>query len=315
MDNLNNKYAIGVDIGGTHISSQLVNLKDFALIPNTYTSHEVDNQASAEEIFKIWCENILETAAKGGGLENVTGIGIAIPGAFDYKNGIALYEGNNKYSLLKDVDVRAALQEKLNFHDKPIRFMNDAIAIAVAEYKVGSAQKTKKYITLTLGTGFGSAFIEDGLPILEGESVPENGCLWYLPYKNGIADEYFSTRWFTNAYYEISGVKLDGVKCIADRTESEPIAKSIFETFGENLGEFLSTYIQQFGADKVVVGGNISKALDLFLEPLKCKLKEMEVKIEIVATEIFDNASIIGSAMLIDEGYFEKMEPLLPKML
>ena len=61
-------------------------------------------------------------------------------------------------------------------------------------------QKQKKSLSITLGTGFGSAFISDRIPIVDGPLVPKIGCVYHLPYRDGIADDYFSTRGLLGRY-------------------------------------------------------------------------------------------------------------------
>ena len=72
--------------------------------------------------------------------------------------------------------------------------MNDASSFAVGEAWAGSASKFDRSLSITLGTGFGSAFISNRIPIVDGPLVPKLGCIYHLPYRDGIADDYFSTR-------------------------------------------------------------------------------------------------------------------------
>ena len=111
-----------------------------------------------------------------------------------------------------------------------------------------------------MGTGFGSAFIKDGLPVVDGEQVPEQGCVWYIPFEEGIADDYFSTRGLIKRFYESTGKQLAGVKEIADLAISDLAAKALFNDFGEKMGIFLNPWIQKFEMEVLVIGGNISKS-------------------------------------------------------
>lgn len=69
-------------------------------------------------------------------------------------------------------------------------------------------------VAITLGTGFWSSFISERKAIETGNTVPDGGCLWHLPYKEGIADDYFSTRWFVTNFNEKSE-QITGVRRIA----------------------------------------------------------------------------------------------------
>jgi glucokinase len=52
---------IGVDIGGSHISSAAVNSDGFKIIPGTYFSGSVDSKSSKEVIIERWAEIINQT--------------------------------------------------------------------------------------------------------------------------------------------------------------------------------------------------------------------------------------------------------------
>ena len=99
--------------------------------------------------------------------------------------------------------------------------MNDASSFAVGEAWAGSATKVKRSLSITLGTGFGSAFISDRIPIVDGPLVPKIGCVYHLPYRDGIADDYFSTRGFWAGIRNITGKELKGVKELAELASSD----------------------------------------------------------------------------------------------
>jgi hypothetical protein len=54
--------AIGVDIGGSHITCQLYNLPNNQLVPGTKVRKQVNSHASATEILDSWAGAIRETA-------------------------------------------------------------------------------------------------------------------------------------------------------------------------------------------------------------------------------------------------------------
>ena len=178
----NTHIAIGIDIGGSHISCGAVDLKINDLIPGTCFDAHVDNKASAMDILNSWAKAIA-LSIDAVGINQVAGIGFAMPGPFDYVKGIALFAGDNdKYPNLYGVDVVSEIRFRLGIADHiPIRFINDATAFAISEAWIGVGQGTSRLIALTLGTGFGSAFISDGIPVLEGNTVPDLGCVWHLP--------------------------------------------------------------------------------------------------------------------------------------
>ena len=307
--------AIGVDVGGSHVSCAACNIEEKKYLSETFSESDLDNQGSAEEIIAVWSKTIQSTFDKVG-FENVSGIGFAMPGPFDYANGIAMFKGNNKkYENIFGLNVPEALRKKMNLPvDFPIRFINDATAFAIGEDWIGKANGSKRSMAITLGTGFGSAFLCDRLPVVSGAEVPNMGCVWYLPFQDGNADDFFSTRGFLNRYSEKTGTVLKGVKEMAKLAETDTIAKSLFDDFGTQLGIFLCPWMVRFGVEVLVIGGNISYAFPLFGESLNEYLKSQGADIRVAVSELRESAAMIGSAVLVDETYFEKVKLLLPQM-
>ena len=308
------RFAIGADIGGSHISCALVDMFEGHIVADSHTGRKVNNQASADEILEGWKEAIVETIEKAGA-ENVAGIGFAMPEPFAYDKGIALFEKVAKFESLYGINVADELKNRLGFNgDVPLCFMNDASAFAVGEAWLGDAAKVAKSVSITLGTGFGSAFVAEGLPVVEGKGVPPMGCVWHLPFKEGIADDYFSTRWYMSRWEEVSGEKVQGVKPIADKAATDERAKAVFTEFGTNMGTFLGPWLKKFEAGMLVIGGNVTGAYHLFGPAFEAVLKEMGVETKIVISGLKEDAAIIGSARMIDPAYLEKIQPILPNM-
>jgi len=310
-----NSIAIGVDVGGSHVSCAACNINEKKYLAETFSENDLDNQGTVEEIIGVWSKTIQSTIDKVG-LKNVSGIGFAMPGPFDYANGIALFKGNNKkYENIYGLNVPDALRKALNLPaDFPIRFINDATAFAIGEDWIGKANGSKRSLAITLGTGFGSAFLSDRLPVVSGSEVPEMGCVWHLPFEDGSADDYFSTRGFLNRYFEKTGIQLSGVKELAQQAAINPVAQMLFDDFGQKLGIFLQPWMMKFGVEVLVIGGNISHAFPLFGKSLKSYLQSNGVDIRIEISELKETASMIGSSVLVDNNYFEKIKPLLKLM-
>lgn len=60
-------YVLGVDIGGSHIACQLVNLSDCSLIENTYAEVKVAENQSAGIILAAWEKALKECMGKAAG--------------------------------------------------------------------------------------------------------------------------------------------------------------------------------------------------------------------------------------------------------
>lgn len=305
------RYAIGVDIGGSHISCAAVDLDKRVIIGKTAAGRPVDNKAEASAIIDVWAEAIGETLSLAGenGLE---GIGFAMPGPFDYVNGICLIKGVPKYERLYGTDVGKAITRKLDLPaEYPVRFMNDASSFAAGEAWAGKASAYKRIMAITLGTGFGSAFIESRVPVVTGDRVPDLGCVYHISYHDGIADDYFSTRWFTKRFFEIKGYNVEGVLEVSDAASEDPSAMAIFNEFGANLGEFLSPWLKKFGAEALVIGGNISRAYNLFGSAFENELIKDGCLVKPFISDLKEDAALIGSAFLLDNEYWLRVKDSL----
>jgi glucokinase len=308
------KYAIGTDIGGSHISCALIDIQEKQIIRKSLNSQKVNNQASAEDILRNWT-NALEQTINYSDRNELLGVGFAMPGPFAYDKGVAMFTKDvAKFENLYGIHIDEKLAESLDMQPGQFRFMNDATAFAVGESWLGEAADVSRSVSITLGTGFGSAFVENEIPVLEGDNVPKMGCLWHLPFLEGIGDDYFSTRWFINSYLEKTGEKVNGVKDIAEIAAQNKTAQGIFEQFGSNLADFLAPWLSKFDAEKLIIGGNVSAAYSLFGPALQSKLELQNIKTKISISKLMEDSALVGSAHLFVDEYWQKIKPLLPKM-
>jgi glucokinase len=306
--------AIGADIGGSHITCAAIDLVSGNILRDTISEREVDNQAPASDIIDVWADAVSGSLKKIPS-DSVKGIGFAMPGPFDYVKGISYIKGVAKYDNLYGINVQEAIADALQVPgDFLIRFMNDASSFAVGEAWAGSATKEKKSLSITLGTGFGSAFISDRIPIVDGPLVPKIGCVYHLPYKNGIADDYFSTRGLLGRYKRITGKELRGVKELAALAPADKTVMDLFADFGDNLAIFLAPWLKGFEAEILVIGGNISHAYNLFGDVFEERLKKENCKSMVALSKLKEDAALMGSAYLLDDDFWKSVQHALPLM-
>jgi glucokinase len=311
---MNKNTAIGTDIGGSHISCAAIDLVSGKIIRDTLTERSVDNQAPASDIIGIWTQALSAVLAKVPH-NNVKGIGFAMPGPFDYVKGICYIHGVAKYENLYGFNITDAIASSLNIHDGfLIRFMNDASSFAVGEAWTGSAARFNRSLSITLGTGFGSAFISNRIPIVDGPEVPKLGCIYHLPFKDGIADDYFSTRGLLLRYKKLTGKELIGVKELAAMAETDKLVMDLFTDFGDNIGLFLAPWLKKFKAEILVIGGNISRAYNLFGNVLEDRLKKENCLCEVTISKLKEDAALLGSAYLLDDDFWKSVQHALPLM-
>ena len=302
---------IAADIGGSHISCCAVDLADGQIADGSIVDAPVDGKAGKGDILEAWA-NAIRTVAERQSSRAPAGVGFAMPGAFDYQTGVAGFRGNDKFESLFGVNVAEALADSLG-RPMPMRFINDATAFAVGTAWRGAGRGYERSIAVTLGTGFGSGFVDAGLPVVTGDRVPEHGSLWHLPYRDGIADDYVSTRWFEKQYLALTGYPVNGVKTIAEHAGRDPDVAALFRRFGGNLGELVAPWVRRFGAEALILGGNVAGALDLFAPTLNDVLNAEGADVAVVVCPLRESAALLGAARLFDGDFWNRVRHDLPR--
>lgn len=297
--------AVGVDIGGSHITSAAVDLDTYSTIPDTIFRESVDSKADKESIFSQWAASINQTLAALKTSE-IAGIAFAMPGPFQYDSGVALFQGNDKYESLYNISVTKELKPYLSRPEIELRFLNDASCFGVGS-SLRRAQPAKNIVAITLGTGFGAAFLKDNLPLVNHAGVPEYGCLWDKPFLDSIADDYFSTRWFINTYQEKTKIDcVAGVKEIVEKQNDS--TAEIFSEFSQNLSDFLIPYLSNFDTELLILGGNIAKSHNLFLPGFIQKLKSNQINTSVYIENNTELSIIIGASYLYNKVFWKKIK-------
>jgi len=291
------KYLIGVDVGGSHVTAAMIDAVTFEMLPGSEARRHIDTHGEPDAVLSVFVEAVRASAGDLWG--SVEGMGLAFPGPFDYPNGICLITPEqNKFTKFYGVNVKQELAARLDFA-KPIKFLNDAAAFAIGEFFAGGAKGSARALVITLGTGFGASFLAEGRPVVTGGVVPEGGELWDQPFKDGIADDNFSTRGLIKAWKAASGEDASGVKEIADAARGGDVrAVAVFNTFGAELAEFVAPWFKKFGVDGFVIGGNIANAMDLFVAAFEGGLQARGISgVAVRPSQLGENAQIIGAAL------------------
>ena len=283
----NGQYILTADIGGSHITAAVCNITTDTIINESLTRVELNSKGSAESILRSW-QNAFDTTLGRSGVQ-VSGLGMAMPGPFDYENGISYIKGFDKYDALYGMDVKQYFANRLNLYPTEIRFRNDAEATIAGEVLAGAGKGLDNVMGVTLGTGFGSAFCTN--------QVTRDLNLGSVPYKTSIADDHLSTRWFLKRYTELTGVILSGVKQLAILAQTSEQGRQIFAEFALNMSDFLADPLNRFKPDKLILCGNIAKSHPLFLPLLRSRLSDTNI----VLAELGEQAALIGAAGLFKQ--------------
>lgn len=274
---------IGVDIGGSHITAAHVDPYTYKVIDSTLKRERVASMDDAEVILQSWVNALSSLIVKSS--EGTITIGIAMPGPFDYKEGISLMKGMQKYDCLYGMNIREVLAERLGIPGEHIIFINDAEAFLRGELASGAASDFERAIGITLGTGLGST------SNCKGETIDVNRA--FVPFLDSIAEEYISTRWFLKRYRELTGKEAKNVEELL-ATAEQPVKDELFEEFSTNLASFLNDFISDEDPQVVVMGGNIARCWDHFIDKVKEKIENKSVVIR--QTEMWEDAALVGAA-------------------
>lgn len=274
---------VGIDIGGSHITMAQVDPEKREIIASTYVREHVDSFGDREHIFSAWISAI-EKVTKGLVKEDLL-IGIAMPGPFDYENGISLMQ-QGKFIDIYNVNIKEELAKRLSVSVSRIHFVNDAGAFLEGEVFGGCVQDYEKIFGVTLGTGLGSAFYN-------GETASDED-LWDSPFKDSICEDYLATRWFVNHFAALTGKTITGTKDLLDQPQE--IKFRIFDDYADSFAEFIVKYVMNYDPEVLVIGGNIAKVYPHFKKRLNQHLTEHKIDLPIKISAIFEDAAILGAA-------------------
>ena len=298
---MNKKVMIGVDIGGSHISAALVDTEDGSLLKDTFCKEKVAVHEDAGPIICQWLSTLHKTLSRLPDCQ-LQGIGIALPGPFEYTEGVSLIEGVNKYDRIYGLNIRAALQSSFSKSNPlPIVFENDAACFGLGETLSGVAAGCHRVIAITLGTGFGATFIAGSRIVKEGTDIPPGGVLYNMPFKDGIAEDHISSKWITDAYEQSAGQGRVEPFEIAQRAlqQDDHHARIVFETLGESIAACLLPWVKAFRADAIVLGGSISQAWPLFLPVIRKALDAAQLTVRVTPSVNREWSAISGAAQLV----------------
>lgn len=241
-----------LDVGGSFIKCT-----DGSQVPSV-------SRGTREEIV-----NALKAAV--GPADALSGLGVAIPGPFDYRNGIFLMK--HKFSSVYGESFRdlTALPSGVD-----IRFMHDVNAVLAGAVDMLGLWDENCAI-VTVGTGLGFSYAENGQIRVNDKGSPLRS-LWDLPWEGGILEDRISARGIASAYAELTG---DGCKSACDIAEKafegEANAERVYFETGELLGKTLESLVDELGLDVIFLGGQVSKSSDLFIGPLQDALPGVDI--------------------------------------
>ena len=273
-----------LDIGGTHVTAGRVQLSSATVEPDARVRLEFTRGTTL-------LTRILE-AADSVATPETRRFGVAAPGPFDYDAGVCLV--SHKLPGLYGINLRRELAMAVGLTGRAVSFLNDAEAFLLGEWWAGAARGHTRALGITLGTGLGSAFLEEGRFVRSGR-VPADGALYTLVFRGRPVEQTISRGALLARY----GAGRDGdpdVEQIAVRARAgEARARRVFEELAADLGEFLAAPLEAFDPTCLVVGGSIAHAWDQLESTLVQALATCRPLVVARAVNI-DDAPLLGAA-------------------
>ena len=187
-------------------------------------------------------------------------VAVSMPGPMDYDRGISLM--THKFTAIRGISLKDEIGKVLPGSE--VSFVHDGVAFLLGEMADGEAKGLDCAAGVMLGTGLGFVICQAGRILVRPVLSPARS-LWNLPFLSGIAEDYVSGRAIKRQWTERMGSALE-VKDIASLAKGgDPRALYLFEQTGEHLGTLISSHLQGLPVDKVIIGGQISKSLDLLM--------------------------------------------------
>lgn len=281
---------LSVDIGGSHITAAVVHVATQTVVPSSIIRRKIDAHASAEIIIEAWGAALVDAEEAWG--SKCDYLAVSMPGPFDYERGISFIKGMNKYEALFGMDIKQAFADRIGLPAGHIWFMNDAEAFLRGEVCRDTHKHHERFFGLTLGTGLGSAFFE------QGEVTDLN--LGSSPFLDGITEDYISSRGILTYYRSLGGTNAADVKTLVHKMEDDTHASAAIRQLAIWLADFLLKHVPTLTPDMVVIGGNISKAHALFLPEVAQILDTHGMRVPMKVVAKGEQAAMLGAASFIN---------------
>ena len=299
------KYYIGIDLGGTNVRTLLVDEKG-----QSYS--EVKDNTEREKGPDFVCSKIIRQIESldysvCGGIENVQGIGIGVPGPVDTVHGVMIMATNlpgfENYPICEKLSTRFNL---------PVFIDNDANVAGLAEALLGAGKGKPSCYYVTISTGIGGAFIVNGQLVSGGRGhageigniIVKNNGYKFGGLNQGAAEGEASGTAITRKGKELLGEDVvnhaGDVFRLAD--EGNVVAQGIVDEVISEWATMFANIAHTVDPHCFVIGGGVMKSkkyfYDRLVEQFNAKIHVgMRGYIPLLETELED-CGAIGAAML-----------------
>jgi glucokinase len=306
------EVSVGIDIGGTNIKFGIVDGEGRILRQRKVATDPARGSETivTEIVHQIW--RLLEEA--GLNADDLTSIGLGVPGTADPVRGTVVYAPNLFW---RDVPIASVIQAVFRV---PISLAQDTRAAAWAEYVAGSGRGLRGVAAVTLGTGVGCGMVIDGKifhgalntagefghQIVEIEGKPCNcgrhGCL--EAHAGGLAIVREAENQIPNIHELLQKKQIDVADVYHLAESGNAKARKLTDRVVKYIGVGLVNLINLNSIEMICLSGGISNApatllLDPLLEFVRCRAYEMAAKqVRICRSTLGEDAPLIGAALL-----------------
>ena len=312
------RYAIGVDIGGTNTDIGIVSSTGECLSRSRISTQQFSN---IDDYIGSLANGIMALVEQFQPCE-FAGVGIGAPNAHFYTGTI---DNAPNLPFKGKIFLKKMLEERLSM---PVIVTNDANAAAYGELVFGGGRGMRDFIMLTLGTGVGSGIVTNGKVVYGHDGFAgELGHVITFPGgrlctcgRHGCLEEYASARGIIKNLWELAAqgnysstlleMEKSAVDCIMisnAAAQGDSLAKAVVERTGFVLGLALANAVAVTSPEAIFLMGGPARLHGLLPEIRKSfenhLLSSYKGKVEIRFSELdANNAAIVGaSAMVVAE--------------
>src|SRR5574341_903512 len=307
---------IGVDVGGTL-------LRAASFDENLTLLERVEQPSHAEEGTDAVLNRLYETIQQvlPDSPDDLTGIGVAVPGPLDSQSGLLLNPPNLP---LENMYVGKLIAERVG---GPVYVGNDADLAGLAEAELGAGRGSRCLVYMTVSTGVGGGIILDGRLHVGAGQAGEIGHMVVQPGgspcgcgKRGHLESYAAgagiariARTRLEAGEESSirqrvNGKLDQItaRIVGEAAQAgDPLGLEIITQAGHYLGVGIATLMMVLNPDRFVIGGGVARLGDLLFEPMHRAIREYTIHpryyegVPIVRAALAEDVGLYGAAALV----------------
>lgn len=293
-----------VDAGGTFLKAALLK-KDGTICDASSSSVPSFSEGTEEEV-KGAFNQVIEKSMTWciTNQANIKGIGISIPGPFDYHKGVSWM--THKYQCLYGIDFKKLILQSDCIDPRiSIWFVHDVNAVLAGERWKGIAKHYQNVAVVTLGTGLGFTFCKNGVIQCTEMGSPLKS-IFRIPYRDGILEDYTAKHGIIRLFEEKLGyssgqLTVKDIGQMAD--EGNRMAICTFQEVGQILSEALQSILIEEGISCLLFGGQISRSFIYMKDTLKkLSLKVPTLEFLSPVTSI-DNAAFWGTLSMKPKDY------------